>query len=62
MLNSKKNLKIIDFEELEKWSLFTENDQWFKKSLKKNQLIMIEQIKGELYLLINQIIELINTK
>ena len=58
MLNSNKNLKIIDFEELEKWSLFTENDQWFKKSLKKNQLIIIEQIKGELYLLINQIIEI----
>ena len=58
MLNSNKNLKIIDFEELEKWSLFTENDQWFKKSLKKNQLIIIDQIKGELYLLINQIIEI----
>lgn len=40
--------KTINYETIEKWSLWEENEQWFKKSLKESQWLVIDEVKEDI--------------
>tara|TARA_Y100000385_G_scaffold140628_1_gene146039 strand:+ start:1835 stop:4867 length:3033 start_codon:yes stop_codon:yes gene_type:complete len=49
-------LKTINYETIEKWSLWYEKEQWFKKSLKEDQWQVIEEVKVEINFAVKNIL------
>ena len=49
-------LKTINYETIEKWSLWYEKEQWFKKSLKEDQWQVIEEVKDDINLAVKNIL------
>ena len=39
---------ILSYKELDKWNNWIEKDQWFKKSLKKEELLKINNVREEI--------------
>tara|TARA_B100001287_G_scaffold261698_1_gene250979 strand:- start:27555 stop:30575 length:3021 start_codon:yes stop_codon:yes gene_type:complete len=57
VLNSFIKLKEIKYQTLENWLIWRNDEQWFKKSLKPNQMKIVENVKLDLFYVLNAIID-----
>ena len=57
MLNTFEGLSILSFKDIEKWKDFLQRDQWFKKTLKKEEIGRINLVYDQIISIIEDIIK-----
>ena len=58
VLNSYEGLSTLSFREIEKWKDFLIKDQWFKKTLKKEEIEKVHLIYNQIISIVENLIEL----
>ena len=58
VLNSYEGLSTLSFKEIEKWKDFLIKDQWFKKTLKKEEIEKVHLIYNQIISIVENLIEL----